>query len=164
MRSFIGIVVIAVLGLPAGAEAQTRVSLHYGIGQYDLNGVYEAPVAAVRVTRDVHSLFAIEAGATHVKLEDDLAGEATLYQPELQAQVKLPLGVFAPYLGAGAGMSFGAEESGAQENEVTLNAGAGFRIEFGNGLGLVADGRLRNIGKLWTATGADATLGISYRF
>lgn len=165
MRSFAVIAVLAgALVVPVAASAQTRVAVYRGIGEYDLAGVDDAPVTAVRLSRTLARLVTVEAGVTHVELKPDLDPETTLLQPELQAQLHLPLGVFAPYVGAGLGAAFASAEGADSESEITLNAGLGLRVELPFGLGVGLDGRLRGFGTDFTGSGADATIGISYRF
>ena len=165
MRSFAGIAgVLAVFALPMLVSAQTRVGLYRGVGEYDLSGVDDAPVTAVRVSRTVGRLLVMEAGVTHTELNLDGSASTTLVQPELQAQIQLPLGSFAPYLGAGVGAAFARAESAQDDSDITLNAGLGLRIDLPFGLGIGVDGRLRSFGTRFTASGADASVGISYRF
>ena len=165
MRSFVGIAgALAVLALPMMASAQTRVGVYRGIGEYDLSGVDETPVTAVRVTRTLGRLMAVEAGVTHAELNLDSDPNTTLVQPEVQAQLQLPLGSFTPYVGAGVGAAFASADSAEDDSDVTLNAGLGLRFDLPFGLGIGVDGRLRSFGTRFTASGADASIGISYRF
>lgn len=154
----------AVLALPISASAQTRVGVYRGVGEYDLSGVDEAPVTAVRVTRTVGRLLALEAGVTHVELDLDSDPNTTLVQPEVQAQLQVPLGSFTPYVGAGVGAAFARAGSAEDDSDVTLNAGLGLRFNLPFGLGVGVDGRLRSFGTRFTASGADASVGVSYRF
>ena len=165
MRSFAGIAGgLAVLIFPMVASAQTRVGLYRGVGEYDLSGVDDASVTALRVSRTMARLLVVEAGVTHVQLDLDTDPNTTLVQPEVQAQLQLPLGSFLPYAGAGVGAAFASADSGEDDSDVTLNAGLGFRIDLPFGLGIGVDGRLRSFGTRFTASGADATVGITYRF
>jgi hypothetical protein len=165
MRSFAVIAgAIALLATPAAGSAQTRVGVYRGVGEYDLSGVDDGSVTAVRVSRGVLPFLSVEAGVAHVTLEQDFGGEMTLVQPELQAQLKLPLGLFAPYVGAGAGFAFASADGQQDDSELTLNAGLGLRVDLPFGLGVGVDGRLRGFGTDFTGSGADAVIGISYRF
>ena len=164
MRNFAAIAgALAVLALPMVASAQTRVGLYRGVGEYDLSGVDDAPITALRVSRTVGRLLAVEASVTHVELDLDSDPNTKLVQPEVQLQLQLPLGSIEPYLGAGVGGAFASADS-ADDSDVTLNAGLGLRIDLPFGLGFGVDGRLRSFGTRFTASGADASIGISYRF
>jgi hypothetical protein len=156
----------ALFVVPAKASAQTRVGVFYGVGSYDLAGVDEPSVVSLRVSRNVVPLLAVEASVTHTRLEQDynLPDERTTFvMPEVQAQLQLPLGLFAPYVGAGAGMSFASADQQSDE-EVTFNAGAGLRLDLPMGLGLGVDARARTFGTGFTASGVDLSFGVSYRF
>jgi hypothetical protein len=155
--------IVALIAAPAGARAQTRVALMRGVGEYDLSGVDSGNVTALRVSRDLRSFLALEAGVSQIRLDEDI-GEADLYQPEVQLQLQLPLGPVTPYLGGGAGMAFAFSDTAEDDTDVTLNAGAGLRIALPFRLGLVVDGRLRTFGTRFTASGADAAIGLSYTF
>lgn len=155
---------LALVAAPMTAAAQTRIGVYRGVGEYDLSGVEDGTVTAVRVSRDVLPFLALEAGLTHVSLQQDFGGESTLYQPELQAQLHLPLGLIEPYLGAGAGLAFASAEGADSDTEFTMNAGLGLRLNLPFGLGVGVDGRLRGFGTRFTGSGADATVGLSYRF
>ena len=155
---------LAVLALPVAGSAQTRVTVYRGVGEYDLSGVDDGTVTAVRISRDVLPFLGLEAGVTHVRLAQDFGGDATLYQPELQAQLQLPLGLFKPYLGAGAGLAFATADNADGDTEFTLNAGLGLRFDLPFGLGIGVDGRVRGFGTDFAGSGADAAIGVSYRF
>lgn len=154
----------ALLAMPMAASAQTRVGVYRGIGEYDLAGVDDGSVTAVRISRSVLPFLGVEVGVAHVELEQDLGGETTLYQPEVQAQLQLPLGMFSPYVGVGAGFAVATANEPAIDTEFTMNAGVGLRVELPFGLGVGVDGRLRGFGTRFTGSGADAVIGISYRF
>ena len=156
----------AVFAVPATASAQTRVGVFYGIGSYDLAGVDEPAVVSLRASRSIMPLLAIEASVTGARLEQDYNApddRTTFVMPELQLQLQLPLGLFAPYVGGGAGLSF-ARADEASDEEVTFNAGAGIRLDLPMGLGFGVDARARTFGTGFTASGVDLSAGVTYRF
>jgi hypothetical protein len=163
LRTAILIGIVALIAAPAGARAQTRVAVMRGVGEYDLSGVDQGNVTALRVTRDLRSFLAVEAGIAQVHLDEDI-GDADLYQPEVQLQLQLPVGPVTPYIGGGVGMAFAVSDTSDDDTDLTLNAGGGLRIALPLRLGLVADGRLRTFGTRFTASGADAAIGLSYTF
>jgi hypothetical protein len=154
-----------VLALPLTASAQTRIGVYRGVGEYDLSGVDDGTVTAVRISRSILPLLAVEAGITHVQLDQDFGGKMTLYQPEVQGQLRLPLGLFSPYAGAGIGLAFASADQAESDTEFTANAALGLRFDLPFvGLGIAAEGRLRGFGTNFSGSGADAVLGITYRF
>jgi hypothetical protein len=155
---------LGLLALPATGEAQTRLALYRGVGEYDLSGVDSAPVTALRVSRDVLPMLAVEGGISQVKLRPDFGGEMTVVQPEIQAQLQLPLGPLVPYVGAGAGFALASADGAEDDSDITLNAGLGLRLNLPLGLGVGVDGRVRGFGTRFTGSGADAAIGLSYRF
>lgn len=168
MRS-LAVIAVVMSGLAAPAlSAQTRVSLHRGVGQYDLSGVDEGTVTAVRLTSDFSRHFSADVGVSFVELEQAF-GETTLYQPEVQLQARLPFGRFSPHAGVGVGMAIDVPGDdnplGVEtDRDFTMHAGLGLRVDVTRRLGVLVDGRIRNIGDPWIATGTDGTIGLSYRF
>jgi hypothetical protein len=166
MRRIMILAAAAALFVPAAASAQTRIGVYYGVGSYDLAGVDEPSVFSLRASRSLVPLLAVEASVTGTRLEQDYNApdeRTTFVMPELQLQLQLPLGLFAPYIGAGAGLSL-ARADAASDEDVTFNAGAGIRLDLPMGLGFGVDGRARTFGTGFTASGADLSFGVTYRF
>jgi hypothetical protein len=155
---------MAMVTVPVVASAQTRVGVYRGTGEYDLSGVDDGPVTAVRISRSVAPFFTLEGGLAHVKLRPDFGGDMHIYQPEVQGQLSLPLGVFSPYLGVGLGMAIATADEAESDSDFTMNGGVGVRVDLPFGLGIGVDGRIRSFGSSFNGTGADAVVGISYRF
>jgi hypothetical protein len=155
----------ALVGLPAAASAQTSVAIYRGTSEYDLSDVDRAATTAIRVTRELSSLFAIEGGASYVELRQDF-GQTKVYMPEALLQLQLPIGRFAPYIGVGAGLGIDVPNDSdlRTETDPTFLAAAGVRINLPYNLMLGADGRLRGFETRFTGAGAEASIGLGYRF
>ena len=155
----------ALVGLPAAASAQTSVAVYRGTSEYDLSGVDQAATTAIRVTREMSRVFAIEGGVSYVELSEQF-GRSKVYMPEAQLQLQLPIGSFAPYIGIGAGLGIAVPNDPdlSTNTDPTFLAAAGLRIDLPYNLMVGADGRIRAFETRFTGTGAEASIGIGYRF
>jgi len=166
MRVKLLLVLLSFCFAASSVQAQSaRIGVYRGISEYDLSGVDDAKVTAVRIGYDIGPVLGVEMGMVAADLQLQ-PGDARLYLPEVQLQARLPLGRVAPYVGAGAGVSVqdGDSELFTNKTETTFSAAAGVRVDLPLRLSLGAEGRIRTIGKWFTASGAEATLGIAYRF
>jgi hypothetical protein len=155
----------ALVGFPAAASAQTSVAIYRGTSEYDLSGVDQAATTAIRVTRELSTLFAIEGGMSYVELREQF-GQSKVYMPEAMLQLQLPIGRFAPYIGVGAGLGIDVPNDPdlSTNTDPTFLAGAGLRIDLPYNLMLGVDGRIRAFETRFTGTGSEASIGIGYRF
>jgi hypothetical protein len=157
--------VIALLATPGIGRAQTSISVYRGTSEYDLSGVDSAPTTAVRAARHLSSLLVLEAGLSYVELREQF-GRSNLYLPEAQLQLQWPLGRFAPYVGVGAGLGIDAPEDRefSNDTDATFSVGGGLRVDLPYRLLLAGDARIRTFGTRFTGTGAEASLGVGFRF
>ena len=159
-------VVCAICFTANAVQAQSaRVGIYRGVSEYDLSGVDQATITAVRVGYDIGPILSVETGLTAADLQLQF-GDARLYLLDVHLQARLPLGRVAPYLGAGVGLSVQDpnEAQFATNTEATLSAAAGVRVDLPFRFALGAEGRIRTIGKPFTASGAEAVVGVAYRF
>ena len=142
-----------------------RVGVYRGVAEYDLSGVDKATINAVRIGYDIGPILSVETGLGAADLQLQF-GDARLYLPDVQLQARLPLGRVSPYLGVGAGVSVqdAIDDQFSTDTRATFSAAAGVRVDLPFRLALGAEGRLRTIGTGFTASGAEAVLGIAYRF
>jgi hypothetical protein len=165
VRSFVfSALLLALLGTPALAQ-QTSVSIYRGTSEYDLSGVDQATSTAVRLSRDLNSWIVVEGGLSFVELQQQF-GHSKLYMPEMLIQLQLPIGRFAPYVGAGAGLGIDVPENNqfSTDTDPTFLAGAGLRVDLPFNLLLGVDGRIRGFTTRFTGSGAEASVGVGFRF
>src|SRR5262245_27880836 len=105
MRTKLFMALLAFCFTASVVQAQSaRVGCYRGISEYDLSGVDQANITAIRFGYDIGPVLGVEMGMSAADLQLQF-GDARLYLPEVQLQARLPLGRFAPYVGAGAGLS-----------------------------------------------------------
>jgi hypothetical protein len=160
------LVLLALCFTANAAQAQgARIGVYRGISEYDLSGVDQATINAVRVSYDIGPILSVETGLVAADLQLQF-GAARLYLPDVHLQARLPLGPVAPYLGAGAGLSVEDPDEAqfATNTRATFSAAAGVRVDLPYRLALGAEGRIRTFGTGFTASGAEAVVGLAYRF
>jgi hypothetical protein len=177
------VVAVAVLGLPAAADAQqteaqraTTVSVSGGFMNYDLQaGEGTAPMTAVRVAVPFGRVFTAELGAVAAWPEQSFPaglletadGEHALFlvAPEAQLQVAFPAGRIAPYLGVGGGLAMdrAEREDGATSTDFSASAAGGVRLALAERLGALAEVRLRGIGTDFDTRTTEFTVGLSWQ-
>ncbi|HYJ81164.1 MAG TPA: hypothetical protein VEW03_16235 [Longimicrobiaceae bacterium] len=169
MRISRRLVVVAIASaLCAGpSAAQSIEALSFGAGLMD-QGLWEGGEAAafnLRVEMPWRGMLLLEPGLVFARGNLPGEGGATLLVPELQAQLQLPLGGAAAYLGAGMGMALAwrAEENGGFAADPAPSIGAGVRIDYGGLLGFVIDGRLRGSGLDFDDRTRELTVGVRLR-
>jgi len=164
--------VLAVLavGAPAAARAQRAdaprrpaVSVSAGAFQYDLSGTGTVPMLATRLELPLARYALVEGGVAAARPGRQFAGPETFVAPEAQLQVQLPLGRFAPYLGAGAGAAL-RSAGGRTDGDLTVSGAGGVRAWLTDRVGLRGELRVRGIGTGFTGSAAEWTLGVSRRF
>ena len=154
---------LALLDSSETAQAQSRLGLFVGASEYDLSGVDQATIVAVRVHRDLSRIAVLEFGVAHVELRQQF-GRSNLYLPEVMGQLQWPLGRVAPYLGfgIGAGIDVPINTTLSTDVDATFSGAIGARISLPYNLTLSLDGRLRTFGTKFTASGSEGTIGLSY--
>lgn len=159
------ILTFLISGDVARAQVGTHLAAYAGIGEYDLSGVDEAPVLAVRGGTRFARLFLVEASLTYARVEQDF-GRSRLFLPEVQAQIGWPYRRLEPYFGVGAGVAGDLADDDAVETtwDMTYSAAAGLRIALPANLGVGVDLRVRGIEASFTGSGTEATAGIAYHF
>ena len=166
MRKLVAFIfAVALLGSAQTAQAQTRLGLFVGASEYDLSGVDQATIVAIRVHRDLRRYAVLEFGVAHAELRQDGIGRTNLYLPEVMGQLQWPVGRVAPYLGAGVGLGIDVPVNTALSTDIdaTFSAALGARVGLPYNLTLSLDGRLRTFGTRFTASGSEGTIGLSYR-
>lgn len=165
MKKFI-IAAFAMIACSSAAQAQTRMGIFAGVGEYDLSGVDQGTVIAFRYANTLRRYAVLEIGVAHTELRMDDVGVTNLYLPDAHLHLQLPLGRFAPYLGGGVGLGFNVPKGIAFDTEVdvTFSAATGVRVDLPFQMTIGLDGRIRTFGTGFTASGSEGVLGISYRF
>lgn len=147
------------------SSRSVALSLSYGMFQYDLSGTGDVGMIAVRVERMFAANGLLEAGIAAARPAQQFGDTTTYVIPEVQAQVQLPLGRVAPYLGGGVGVAldFRDEIHGGTQADVTVSAAAGLRAWITERLGARAELRVRGIGRSFAGSAAEWTIGAALR-
>jgi hypothetical protein len=160
----------AVRGQAAIADAAPRrpaVSMSGGAFAYDLSGTGTVPMLAVRAELPLTRFTLVEGGLTAARPDQQFGARTTFLAPEAQLQLQLPLagGRVAPYLGAGAGaaLDFRGRQFGGTQADLTASAAGGLRAWLTEQVGLRAEMRVRGIGRGFTGSAAEWTLGAAWR-
>jgi hypothetical protein len=168
--ALVAVPAVLAAAVPALARAQRAdvvgrpaVSVGGGVFQYDLSGTGTVPMLAARVELPLARYALVEGGVVAARPERQSAGRETFVAPEAQLQLQLPLGRFAPYLGAGAGAAL-RSGGGRTDSDLTVSGAGGVRAWLTDRTGLRGELRVRGIGTRFTGSAAEWTLGVSRRF
>jgi hypothetical protein len=144
---------------PPVVQGQTEVAAGVvgGAAQYDLSGTGTVPFGGLRVdvVPERARYLVLEAGIHTLRYETQAADFHRLWFPEGSVQLQLPGRVARPYLGLGAGHTFGSEGSAP-----TLSASVGSRFRVAGSWSLRTELRVRSVDP-WVGTTADWGLGLS---
>lgn len=162
---------LMLVATPMAAQAQWteqgrfHVAATAGRTDYDMSVVGQANVYSGRVGVQLSRLFGVEAHVGYAGVEED-GGTSKLYTPEAQVRVRWPIGLFSPYLGAGAGFIVADSYDPEVENdtEVTFSTAGGVTADLGRRLLLLGEVRLRGVGARMTGATGDVNVGVGYRF
>lgn len=161
------IVAIAPLSAVAQQPDLPRMQLAATIGQteYDFSDVGTATVFGGRAGFWLNRLVGIEAQLGRASLDPN-AGNAALYFPEAQLQLRWPVWRVTPYLGAGAGaiIADSRDPQIATESEISFSASGGIGAELASRVMVIAEARLRGAGTRFTGSTGDLNVGLGYRF
>jgi len=161
----------AVLAAPSAAMAQrdsahdrTHVSVMAGITEYDLSGVDQSAIYALRLAVPWHPNLLVEGSLGYVRTEQQF-GRTDLFLPELQAQLQGRWGSFSPYVGLGAGLAIDLPKGDTGVNDSMNFApsfAAGLRVDVAPGVGVRVDGRIHGIEADFTGTVSALTAGLTF--
>ena len=109
----------------------------------------------------------MEGGVTAARPDQQFGARTTFLAPEAQLQRQLPVagGRVAPYLGAGAGAALDLRRGrfGGTRADLTVSGAGGLRAWLSEQVGLRAELRVRGMGRRFTGSAAEWTLGASWR-
>ena len=84
MRTKLFLILLALFCTTSAVQAQgARVGIYRGVSEYDLSGVDQATVTALRVGYDFGRVFGLEAGLASAAVEQQF-GDTRLYLPDVQ--------------------------------------------------------------------------------
>ena len=157
------------LAQDAGAAAESRRpigSVSVGIMQFDLSGTGSTPMAALRVDLPWSTHLWFEPGVVFARPDQQFGASTTFVVAELHAHAMMPLGGFAPFLGAGVGRAWDLrdEEFGGTIGRLSLAGAVGARFQLAPRAGARAELRVRTLGREFTGSTAEFTAGLSWRF
>ncbi len=163
LHPFIGATLTLLLtGSALHGQDPSAITLIGGASQYDLSGTGTAPFVAVRYERLVTRALVLEGGVEYLTYSPQFGDRRHHVFPEVMIQLQVPGGSLRPYVGAGAGLSFG---TGAFRSlvDLTLAGAGGFRIITSSAWSMRAELRVRSVDP-WTGVTADWGFGIARSF
>ena len=153
--------------IPDAPLRRPAVSISGGAFSYDLSGTGTAPMLAVRAELPLTRFALVEGGLTAARPDQQFGARTTFLAPEAQLQLQLPVagGRVAPYVGAGAGAAFDLRRDrfGGTQVDLTVSGAGGLRAWLTEQVGLRAELRVRGVGRGFTGSAAEWTLGASWR-
>jgi hypothetical protein len=170
----VGIGVLAALAAaPVGAQQASgaptlrerpryAAALLAGVSQFDLSGTGTTGIVGARVEAEVRRWLVAEGALGFFRPVEQFGGRSRYTIPEAQLQVQFPGRAVRPYLGAGGGYVFA---SGGRGTQGTASGAAGLRLALpGAPIDARGELRVRGIGRSFTGSTAEWTLGLGYRF
>ena len=150
---------VAALGQEVGSAGVVG-----GMSQYDLSGTGTTSIVSFRGTSSLDRWLLAEVAVAYLPYVSQ--GEDQIHHlfPEAQVQAQwLGGGGIRPYLGLGAGASFGWAEDAESATDLTVSAAGGVRWLVRPALALQAELRIRSIDP-WAGSTADWGLGVAGLF
>ncbi|HEX7336079.1 MAG TPA: hypothetical protein VF252_02630 [Gemmatimonadales bacterium] len=145
---------------PGAAQGRLALGVAAGPSPYDLAGTGTGTSgAALLAWRPVRGLV-VEPGVTVFSYVSQFGTRTSLLFPELSVQGELVRGSFRPFIGGGAGSSFGLQGEG--EIALTLHAVGGARVDLSDAWSLLGEMRIRAV-RPWTGNTVDFLFGVSRR-
>jgi outer membrane protein W len=129
---------------------------------FDLSGVGNTWVAAVRGTRALTDNLALEAGVSIARPQQTF-DRIQFIAPEAQLQYFWKAGRVRPYAGGGLGFSYRDSDLYDARVNLTLAASGGARIDLSNTTATFGELRLRGIGRNFGASTAEWFGGVIWR-
>ena len=162
------LITLLLAAAPLGAQTPPfapTISLSGGMMQFDLSGTGDTPMAALRIEAPYSRLFLLEGGIVGARPRQQFGDTTTFVVLEGQGQLQFPIFIFRPYLGAGAGVAidFRDEDDGGDRDWLTMTVAGGVRAPIRDRLGIRAELRVRELGREFTGSTAEWTLGASWR-
>lgn len=156
----------AALAQDAVAELPLRhryaAGLVAGASQFDLSGTGTAGIIGARLEAEAQRWLVAEAALGFFRPEEQFGDRARYTVPEAQLQVQVPLRMLRPYVGAGGGWVLA---SGGRGTRGTASGAAGVRLGAPRTrLDARGELRVRGIGRGFSGSTAEWTLGAAYRF
>jgi hypothetical protein len=145
---------------PGAAQGRLALAVAAGPSPYDLAGTGTGTSGAAFLAWRPARGLVVEPGVTVFSYRSQFGERTSLLFPELSVQGELVLGTFRPFIGGGAGGSFGLE--GAGETALTLHAVGGTRVDLSDAWSLLGEMRIRAV-RPWTGNTVDFLFGVSRR-
>lgn len=143
--------------------AQNTLMAGFGVVQYDLSGVGDAPGMTIRATRALTNHLAVE-GSLPISWPMQNFGASKLFAPEAHLQYHWLVGRFRPYAGGGGGFSWTDRGAfGRSGVNLTLSMAGGARFDLTDRLALLGELRLRGIKRDFAGSTAEWMGGVSWR-
>ena len=167
LAAIAALVWVGELAAQTGAERLApTISASVGIMQYDLSGVGDSWMAAVRFDQPLATRYwLLEGGLVLARPGQQFGDTTTFAVAEAQLQLQWPTIRLSPYLGAGGGIALDLRDDadGGVQSDLTLSVSGGGRFQLRERLGMRAELRVRGIGTGFTGSTAEWTLGLSWR-
>jgi hypothetical protein len=133
-----------------------------GVSQFDLSGTGTAGIVGARLEAEVRRWLVAEGALGFFRPEEQFGGRSRYIIPEGHLQVQFPGRAVRPYVGAGGGYVFA---SGGRRSRGTASGAAGLRLGLpGAPIDARGELRVRGIGRSFSGSTAEWTLGLAYRF
>jgi hypothetical protein len=149
---------------PPRASAQLpipRFEIAGGVSKFDMSGTGTAPFGAVRVDLPLTALI-FEGSFGAFRPQEQFGVRRTYIVPEGQVQLQLFPAIIRPYVGVGGGWVRAVSGPDPRRNDVTGSLSAGIRAGLpGLPFALRAEVRVRGIGKGFTSSASEWTIGLS---
>jgi hypothetical protein len=143
---------------PGAAQGRLALGVAAGPSPYDLSGTGTGTSGAAFLAWRPARGLVVEPGVTVFSYRSQFGARTSLLFPELSVQGELVLGSFRPFIGGGAGGSFGLQGEG--EIALTLHAVGGARADLTDAWSLLGEMRIRAV-RPWTGNTVDFLFGVS---
>lgn len=147
---------------PAPPRPRYAAGVVAGASQFDLSGTGTTALVGARVEAELRRWLVAEGALGLSRPAEQLGPRSTYTIPEAQLQLQLPGRAFRPYLGAGVGYVVGGH---GLEARGTVSGAGGLRVAVpGTRVDARGELRVRGVGRSFTGSTAEWTLGTGYRF
>jgi hypothetical protein len=142
------------------AAARHSLAVHGGVTSLDLAGTGLYLAGAVRLTRGLAHGLALEGGGFFTRY-DSAPDATTVIVPEVQLHYYWIAGPARIYAGGGPGVVW-SRRHGLNDGDLSLSAAGGVRAPLTGRMGIVAELRIRGIGRNFSGSTADVMGGLSW--
>jgi len=147
---------------PIATHSRYAAGLVAGVSQFDLSGTGTTALFGARVEAELQRWLVVEGALESFRPEEQFGLNSRYTIPEVQLQVQYPGRVVRPYLGVGGGYVLASD---GREKQGTGSGALGFRVAPRNApVAVLAELRVRGIGKSFGGSAAEWTIGLVHRF